>query len=147
MSSEISKFRQGKRTFQAPTEPGKKDTFEQRMFLTDDARKLDDQRTALVQEKFDLQFAKQGNMLILRKMDAADQTRLAEIDAELDTLTAKTFCERITAWPFVDEGKAVPLTPETVKQYFPGNDGAEYLNNVLAWAAHERFPKPETANN
>lgn len=148
MPTVFSKFQKGLRSFKAPTDPGKKDDFEQRMFLTADARVLDEKRMELIREKFDLQFVKMGNQIMLRQMKEEDKVRVGEITTELEDLTYKSFLQRFTKWPFIDDdNKPIALTEENAKSMFPGDDGIEYLNSVLAWAGAERFLKPETGNS
>jgi hypothetical protein len=115
--------------------------FRQRLFTTDRAQELDDERVALTAEWSALRL--EGTTP--RRITGEDAARVEEIEARLREIAAESFVERIVEWPFRENGQPIPLDVDHVKKHF-GSD-PQYLANIVGWADRTRYPKPETGSS
>jgi hypothetical protein len=146
--SDLITFGKGLRKFKAPTEVGKLDFYEERMYLEDESsQKLDQKNLELMQEKSELLFEDKGGIPMLRSLSEEDKARVIAIDKEARGLTLDLFYARHTAWPWKIGDEAIPFTRENLEKYFSTPDKIDYLQNVMLWGRHTRHPKPGTASN
>ena len=141
---EISDLKKMEAPFTAQIGPNKLQ-FRQRLFTTDDAQRLDDERLKLTAEWSDLRFEGKGDNRFVRRMTDEETARANEIETRLKEIAAENFVQRIVDWPFKEGGVNIPLTVENVNKHF-GSD-PQYLANIIGWADMTRYPKPVTGNS
>lgn len=141
---EITDLKKMEAPFTAQIGPNKLQ-FKQRLFTSDDAQKLDDERLKLTAEWSELRFDGKGDNRTIRRMSDEETARAGEIESRLKEIAAENFVQRIVEWPFKSSGEPITLTVENVNKNF-GSD-PQYLANIIGWADMTRYPKPATGNS
>ena len=138
---EITDLKKMEAPFTAQVGPQKLQ-FRQRLFTTDEAKRLDVERAGLAAEWTALRLSPSPT---IRTLTDAEAARVEAIEKRLREIAAESFVQRIVEWPFKQDGQPIPLSLENVNAHF-GSD-PQYLANIIGWADVTRYPKPATGNS